>query len=559
MDKFRSLVIVLLNSSFGISAIKQRLKKSKLEYLKILGIGAAVTAGFTPALLLYIQVLVDGFELLAPAGQAGAILTLGIVLVSTMIFYFGIFFVINTLYFAENIETLLFLPLKAWQVLGARFSVILVYEYLTELPFLIPPIIIYGVKSGAPIFYWIYAGIGFLLVPLVPLALATFLATVVMRFTNFGRRKDLFKILGGVFVIILAVGFQFLFQKSGPNAMNPEFLQQLLTNPDSVINVISRLFPTTIFLAKALVHSNSYNAFLNLLTFLGSSCLAIAIAWLVGGKLYFQGLNGLGEVAVKRRISNKSNFKQLAKVSSPMRSYFTKEIRLLVRTPIYFMNCVLSNFLMPVVLIIPFFLQSKNSQSSLPWEDLALNPKSQIILIAVISGITVFLVIVNSITSTSLSREGKQFFISKYIPLSYEKQIQAKLLSGYVFGLLGTLLMNIAIGILLKLNLDLIILIITITLVAIVPIIEVGLLIDIYRPKLDWDNEQKAVKQNLNSIFTMLIAAILAGSIGYIVIRYLETTLQAVLFILISYGSLGIVFYLILMSKGIAWYHSLEG
>jgi ABC-2 type transport system permease protein len=61
--------------------------------------------------------------------------------------------------------------------------VVLCYEYLTELPFLLPPILVFGVKSGAPPLYWLYAGLGFLALPLVPLTLASLLSIVVMRFT----------------------------------------------------------------------------------------------------------------------------------------------------------------------------------------------------------------------------------------------------------------------------------------------------------------------------------------------------------------------------------------
>jgi ABC-2 type transport system permease protein len=556
MLKLKSLILVLLNSSFGISAIRTRAKRNNLEYLKILGIGTAIAVGFGPALLIYFRILVQGFDLLAPIGQEGAILTLGIVLVSSMIFYFGIFFVINTFYFAENIEALLFLPLKAWQVLGARFSVILVYEYLTALPFLAPPLVIYGVKSSAPFIYWIYAGLGFLLVPLAPLALALFLSVLVMRFTNFGR--DMFKILSGILVIILAVATQYFFQKAGPDPTNPEFIQDLLTNPDSLINLLGQVFPTTVYLARALVHSPTLGAFLDFLTFLGVSVLALAIAWLVGSQVYFQGIAGASRVSVKRKTSrqaaNSKFTQQSSRVYSPLRG---KEIKLLVRTPVYFMNCVLINFLVPFFILLPFLLSS--NEAMIPWTELTSDVKMQIILLTALSGIIVFLGVTNSITSTSLSREGSHFFVSKYLPIPYARQIQAKLLSGFFFGTIGLVLLLLAAALLFKVPLNLIGLIFGVSLVALLPMNAIGLLIDIFRPKLDWDNEQKAVKQNLNSIITMLVAVIPAGGISFMVIKYLDTLRDAALFMLISYGLLGILFYLLLMRIGVARYHKLEG
>lgn len=559
MDKLIALLKVTITSSFGISVFKANVKRNKWEYLKVLGIGAAIAAGFTPILLLYFKILWQGFALLAPIGQEGAILTLGIVLVNSMIFYFGIFFIINTFYFAEDTEILLTLPLRPWQVLGARFLLILFYEYLTELLFLVPPLVIFGVKSAAPAIYWIYAVLGYFLIPLFPLALASLFTMVVMRFTNLGRKKDLLKILGGILVIVLAISFQLLFQKSGPNAMDPAFLNNLLTNPNGLLNVISRNFPFTRWLALALIHSSTPPAFFYMLSFAGTSLLAVAITWLIGEKVYYRGLIGSGETTVKRKHANSLAHKQLVKVSSPTISYLIKEIRLLVRTPSYFLNCVLINFLVPVLLIIPFFLQSRNLNAPPPWESIPHNSKLQIIIMVIISSIAIFLAVTNAITATSLSREGKQFFISKYIPLPYEKQIQAKLLSGYIFGIVGTILLLLATGLLLKLGITMILIIFTITLVAILPAIEAGLLIDIYRPKLNWDNEQKAVKQNLNSVFAMLVSVFFGGCVSYPVIKYIQAMFPAILFMLFGYGMLAGLLYYILMTKGIAQYRKLEG
>ncbi|MDD4588720.1 MAG: hypothetical protein PHC60_10155 [Heliobacteriaceae bacterium] len=559
MSRFKALAQVLLRISFGIPVLKAKALTDKFAYLKILGVGLAIVAGFAPAMVLYFKLLQQGFDLLAPLGQQGAILTLGIVLVSTMIFYFGIFYVLNTFYFAGDAESLLFLPLRAWQVLGARFTVVLCFEYLTELPFLLPPILVFGVKSHATAVYWIYALIGYLILPLVPLALASLLAVLVMRFTNFGRRKDLLRILGGIFVIVLAVAFQFVFQKLGPNKLDPVFLQHLLTDPDSLIQVISRFFPSTKFLVLALVHNGTITAFLNLLSFIIISLVAVVITWWAGEKVYFQGLIGSTETTAKRKVLSPADFKQLVKVSPPLITYLIKELRLLIRTPSYFMNCVLTTLLLPVFLVIPLIIQSRQENGPLPWEGLAQNPRFQVIIFAATCAIVIFLAVSNAITATSLSRAGKQFFISQFIPLPFEKQVQAKLLSGLIFGIIGTILILITVSVLLKINTALAGSIFLVSLVAIIPVLEVGLLIDIYRPKLDWDNEQKAVKQNLNSLFALLITVPFGGGITYITIRYMDSMLPAILFNLSCYGLLGVGLYYVLMTKGIEQYRKLEG
>ncbi len=559
MNRFLTLLKALLINNLGISAIQAKARKNKLEYLKVLGLGVAIAAGVTPSLWLYSKILIQGYNLLAPLGQQGAILTLGIVMVSSMIFFFGIFYIINLFYFAGDAQNLLALPLSGWQVLGARFSVVIVYEYLTELPFLLPPLLIFGIKSGAFLTYWLYALIGFLLIPLLPLSLATIPTVILMRFANLGRRKDLFKILGGLMVIALAIGYQFLFQKSGTNAMDPAFLLNLLTDPNGLMNLISQVFPSTKYLGLALVSAGKFAGLINLLIFAALSLLAVALAWLVGDKLYFKGLVGSSETTARRKMLTSSDYERLGKGSPALLSYCRKEIRLLLRVPPYLMNCVLTNLLVPVILIIPFLIQSHNGKEAMPWEDLIAQPDGQKILMVVIVGAVIFLAATNAITATSLSREGKEFFISKYIPLPYQQQVLAKLLSGYIFGIIGAILLLIGVIILMPLDMALIGMILAVCLVAIVPIIEAGLLIDIFRPKLDWDNEQKAVKQNLNALFSMLFSILLGGAVLYIVIRFIHSPILATVFMLCCFGVAAVVFYYLLMTRGIEQYRKLEG
>lgn len=559
MIKFLALLKVLLINTLGISALRFKARKNRLEYLKILGLGLAVVVGVAPTIALYTKLLWEGYTILAPLGQESAIISFGTVIVSSIIFFFGIFYIINMFYLAGDTQNLLALPLRGWQVLGARFTVVLCYEYITELPFLLPPLIIFGLRSGASPVYWLYSLLGVFFIPLLPLGLVTIPIVVLLRFANLGRRKDLFKILAGIIVLALAVGLQFIFQKSGPNAMDPVFLQNMLTGRDGLMNLISRLFPSTKYLGLALINADKAAGLIALLQFIGLSFLVVVLAWLVGDKLYFQGLIGSSETTTRRKKLTKSDYNRLATGSSPLFSYCIKEIRLLIRTPIYFMNCVLINLLLPVLLVVPFWLQSRNESGPMPWEELLTQPGGETILMAAVIGTAVFLTASNAIAATSLSREGKEFYISKYLPLAYQKQIQAKLLSGYVFGGLGALLLLIAANILLPLEIAQSGIILAVSLVAIIPAIEAGLSIDIIHPRLEWDNEQKAVKQNLNVVWSMLFSILTGGGIIYLAIRFFDNPAAAALFMLVCFGMTALFLYYWLMTRGIELYKKLEG
>ncbi|NLW92629.1 MAG: hypothetical protein GXY34_13650 [Syntrophomonadaceae bacterium] len=557
MHRFGALLKILLINYFGISVRQLRDPVNRKEYLKKLGLGLIIVVALAPTIVLYTNILIKGYEVLAPLGQAGAILTLGMVLVSALVFFFGVFYVVSLFYFAADAESLLALPLRAWQVLGARFCLLLCYEYLTALPFLLPPLIVYGVKSGAGLSYWLMALLGFLVIPVLPLSLAAIPTTIVMRFANLSRRKDMFKIVGSIFVIALVIAYQFFFQNAAPQNMDPEFLQRLFTQRNGLMDQLSGVFPSTRYLGLALVDAGKLIGLLNLAIFMLVSFLGLILAWFVGEKFYYQGLMGSSETSARRKVLSHKDYQKLTNPSSALFAYMLKEIRLLLRTPTYFMNSVMTNLLAPLLILLPFYLQSRRG-ITMPWSNLMNTPQGQSTLLVAVVAIILFITGSNAMTATAISREGKEFYISRFIPLSYKQQISAKILSAYIFGVIGALMMIVASRILFPQSVLFMVLLLGVSLVAIIPILEAGLLIDILRPKLEWENEQQAFKQNLNVLFSLLFALIIAGVIVYMVITFFHSLLWAALFMLTFFTVLAALLYYLLMNWGITLYQELE-
>lgn len=439
------------------------------------------------------------------------------------------------------------------------FPWVLCYEYLSALPFLLPPLIIYGIKSEISLLYWAYTAIVFFLTPLVPLGLATIPTVILMRFANLSRHKDLFRILGGMAVIVLAVGAQFFFQGSNPNNIDPTFLNNLLSDRSGFMNLVSRLFPTTRYLGLALINAGNGSGVVNLIISIGYSLLTVALAWLVGEKFYFKGLVGSSETSARRQKLSSADYLRLTKIKPAIIAYWQKEMRILLRTPTYFMNSIMISLLFPVFLLVPFIISTHKQEISIPWGQIVASPQSQTILIAVLIGIILFMTSSNAIAATAISREGKQLFISKYIPLSYQKQIQAKLLSAYVFSLIGAVLVIAAARIIIPLSPLLIAILLVVSLTVIALIIETGLLIDLLNPKLQWENEQQALKHNFNVLYSMLPSILIGGIIIFIVIRFIHSPLSAATFMFLCFGLLALLLYYLLMTWGIERYHKLEG
>jgi tetratricopeptide (TPR) repeat protein len=246
--------------------------------------------------------------------------------------------------------------------------------------------------------------------------------------------------------------------------------------------------------------------------------------------------------------------------SSRLRSYTGKEIKLLLRTPIYFLNCVITNFMMPVIfLILPIIQSSGSNDINIEMiRSMLANSRNEGIILAIVVAASVFIAGTNGITVTSISREGQQLYINKYLPMSYTEQLYAKVLSGVIFSTAGMAVLIAIATIILRIDLIIIILSFIAGFIAIFLTSLTGIIIDLYNPKLIWDTEQKAVKQNMNVLFNMLISMALAFLTVFGAVK-LKTDLYTTFAILVLlFGLLDVILYKFLDYKGAELFSGIE-
>jgi len=181
------------------------------------------------------------------------------------------------------------------------------------------------------------------------------------------------------------------------------------------------------------------------------------------------------------------------------------------------------------------------------------------IALAVAFGITMFISMSNPTAATSISREGENIFVCKYLPMSYKKQIMAKALSGILITLVGLFIMVIMAVVIINPPIVVIILTLVIGILGLIFSAITGIFIDLNFPKLHWENEQKAVKNNMNVLFNMLIGAIVGGLSVYLVIRFKITMWIAFTAFTLVFLALDIILYYLLCTVGVKLYRKIEG
>lgn len=446
------------------------------------------------------------YDFLDPIGAADAIISLAFGATSLVVFLFGVFYVVSVMYHADDVSLLLGLPLRPYQILGAKFITLVVYEYIFEAFILLPMLVAYGIKSGAGVLYVVYSAVLFALLPIIALVLAAVIVMLVMRFTRFGKNKQVFNFVGGIIAITVAVGFNVFIQTSVHNISSDQ-LMAFATGQSSLSVIMSRIFPGIGFASAALSQSAALAGLWNLLLFVLCAAAATGVFLCVGQLIYFQGLAGVTESAAKRKSLSAEAFEKSTARASVTKAYVLKELRLLVRSPIAFLNCVLMNFIWPILMLV-MLMGSGQIETLKPY----ITTMDSGLLIAILVGMGAFISNANLITSTAISREGRTFYFAKYIPVSMSKQLDAKALSGILLSGVGMVLLAV-LAVIMGVGIFAAVAALVLSLVASVGSSYMGLLIDAGHPKLNWMNEQQAIKQNANGMLQMLMGVIFGAAI----------------------------------------------
>jgi ABC-2 type transport system permease protein len=446
--------------------------------------------------------IVGAYDSFHTANQEGILLSLIFSLGSTISFFFGVYTIMNVFYFSEDIEVILPLPFKSSEIVFGKFAAALINMYIYT-GMLILPLIAYGIESRESIMYYLYGIIALVITPILPMIYASLICMVLMRFTNLSKHKDAFRMVSGCLSLILIVGFNYFNSNMGKSMDSGEMLQKMSEGNNSLLNVMNSIFITDKLTAFGLLYNNSINGLLFIILSLLIGITAFLIYYFVGGKLYMKGIIGISEAYSKREnILENGKAHKLTKKNSPIKALVIRDIKIIFRTPQFFINCVAMLLYMPAILGMGIF---SNGQINHIKSLLSTNGTSLYgiaIVAAFIVGTTC--VMGGGAGSTALSREGRDFLVSKYIPVHYKTQLYSKIISSLCINQIGTIIVAIIL-ILVGASPILFVLGVISSFAGIFFVTIFGMYIDYRSPKLNWENEKAMYKNNYMPLFIMLI------------------------------------------------------
>ena len=419
--------------------------------------------------------------------------------VFTFIFSFNV--ILNELYFTGDIENLLPLPLKPREIVGAKIASIFCAESLVQLLVIFFSVIGFFFALGLSFKNFLLGILGMITLPMIPIIYCSIISLLIMSFTRFIKNKETIRKVGLVFVLAVLMLFVY-FLGVLQNFDLELYIEGFVNGDQTFLHVMRGIFPHINLFIDILVTGSIRSLLLYILVNIGFIVVLLGLA----DVCYFKGVVGLSSKDTASKKSS-SNILNNIKVDNPTNSYFKKEIFTLFRTSSYFLNCILINFIWPIFVYVICKLKFPDlTLSKLKNLVTSTDNNTLIIIFMFVIGVSILLPALNSIASSSFSREGKNFYFMKYIPMDYSSQVYVKLLVSFIIAFIGVNVFSLIFYLVIGLKVSTAFIFLIISFLAILFICSLGIIIDSINPKLVWDDELNALRENSNNFIVMGIS-----------------------------------------------------
>lgn len=511
--RFLSLALLHIRSTFAFSLpTREEFKKPK-TILKTVGIAIGSLLLLADFGFLFVMMNLTMYEGLKPVGLQGMLLLNAASTASVLVFIMA-FMMALSMFSTSGIESgFLVLPFTPPELLGAKMILVYVTEALLGAFILIVAMVIYGIKEGPPVMFYLNGLLSAFALPLLPTALAYLVIVPLMNASKLFRNKNFILYVGGFLGMGFALAFNFYIQSITSKFGDPQ-AAAMFANPDSMMARLGKAWLPTWLAWKAFDGAASPLGFLAALgnLGLGLGCAAGVAALL--GRAYVRSLQAYNETSAAKKkpaAAGQGIFGRGMLVRRPLlRTLVVREIRLMNREPMYLLNGPFVMILMPALMAVVFAAQREVlAEMSAAIGPLLQGPGGYLVPAA----FGAFLGSSTSIACTAVSRDAKALPWIRSLPIAPGKYFMAKLLHAEVFAVIGSLIgCGAGIALFHTAALDAVIALLLANIIS-TALNMGGLWLDTAFPRIRWDNPIAAMKQNPNAIIAILSTMGLVGGL----------------------------------------------
>ncbi len=478
-------------------------------------------------------------EGLAPLHLTHVMLSLFAFIVTMLTFMEGIYKSQGILFDAKDNNLLFALPIKKSNILFIRILKLLVFQYLYNLMFLLPAIVVYAYFERPGVSFYLISLLMTFIIPIIPTVIASALGYMVkMLSSKFKAKKLMQTILSG----ILFIGVFFV-------SLNMKGLMQSITeNATSINDIVMKIYyPLGLYI-------NLITKFeiLDLIKLLAINIIPFLLFILIAAKFYFRIISRSSEVSSVKSKNKKMEFVKRKSIVALAR----KEIKRYFSSSVYMFNTAVGLFMCVIVSVLLCFKGAEVFNMIANY----LGMENKLSITAFFYVFILFMAFSTSITSSSISLEGKTINITKSLPISEKTILKSKILACFVIELPFLLVSDIIFSAKFNPGIWYILLLLVMNVVVIFITACLGLYFNLKYPKMDATSDTEVVKQSMSSsvsVFAGMAVFIVSAAIIYFLSKVICIELAMLGQLAINFVG-GIIIYRYLMSKGAKAYRKIN-
>ena len=434
------------------------------------------------------------------------------------------------------------MPIKPLQLVKSKIKNMIVSEYLMELMLLASPIIVYGIIMNVNYIFYIYSAIILLLLPIIPIVLTSLITATIMRFTNVIKNKTQVQYIT-VFIIFVILGIITSLFSTGEGFSTEIFTERML-QVNGLIELLSDYFVILKPIMNSLLYYQELSGLINILIFAAESIICYYVmTWLIS-KVYLKGAIGATiNGSIKDRIIDVKLKPEDFKPTNSKIAYLSKELKQIIRTPIFCMQCIIFPVVFPVVFVgLPVFAliafaRSMGLDFLADAQQNILKPIGVVICVCIAQ----VLYIMNFTSITAISREGKSAKLMKTIPICLYNQFKYKLYPGLIANGIIAIIITAFYGLFMpEFNFILVLTLFVILIELCLLEEKIMVLIDLNAPKITWTSEYTMMKENVNVMYEFFYAVVVIILLALATFVFSNTTVLLIflLVLLVTINSL---------------------
>ena len=388
----------------------------------------------------------------------------------------------------SSYEMLVSLPVSETAIVVSRFLTMYVTNLFLGAAVMIPGLVIYAGFMHPAFSFYIYSFLGILLLPMLPISVATIFGAGITAISSRMRHKSIISsvlTIGVVALIVVGEGFL--------GNMSETVTEDMIKDMAAYFTAqIGAVYPPAVWFGKC-VTEGAFGGFLYLT---GISLGVFGLLVFALGKCFGTVCSALNATSAK----NTYKMQTLA-TSSPLQALWKRELKRYFASSIYVTNTLVGYVLMAAACIALFFTGPEVFESviSVPG--------------AAEAGLPLLLGLMASIapaTSCSVSMEGKQWWIAQTLPVRSRDIWSAKILANLTLALPFYLVSIVFALLAVKPSVSEGIWLILLPAAYIVFSSVLGITMNLAFPVMKWEAESRVVKQSASVMLTMLVGFVTA-------------------------------------------------